>query len=158
MPVRFELAETESNPHLVQIVAPNEVVVVIGCELKMGTRAGTMTLCLPFNVIEPVMGKLATQSWLAYQRKAASEQQREQISIHLKAAAVNLRAFLAQATITVNDLLRLKRGDIIQTVKPAEAELIIQVENRNKYAGRLYQHKGARAIRITRQAETDESL
>ena len=73
--VKFELAETESNPHLVQIVAPNEVVVVIGFELKMGTRAGTMTLCLPFNVIEPVMGKLATQSWLAYQRKAASDKQ-----------------------------------------------------------------------------------
>ena len=43
---------------------------VIGLELKMGTRAGTMTLCFPFNVIEPVMGKLATQSWLAYQHRA----------------------------------------------------------------------------------------
>jgi flagellar motor switch protein FliM len=158
VPVQFELAETESNPHLVQIVAPNEVVVVIGCELKMGTRAGTMTLCLPFNVIEPVMGKLATQSWLAYQRKAASEQQREQISTHLKGAVVNLRAFLAQTTITVNDLLRLRPGDIIQTVKQADMEMILQVENRNKFAGRLYRHKGARAIRITRPAEADESL
>src|SRR6476619_4141805 len=88
VPVKFELAETESNPHLVQIVAPNEVVVVIGLELKMGTRAGTMTLCFPFNVIEPVMSKPATQSWLAYQRKASSQQQRDRISNHLKTADV----------------------------------------------------------------------
>ena len=156
--VRFELAETESNPHLVQIVAPNEVVVVIGLELKMGTRAGTMTLCLPFNVIEPVMGKLATQSWLAYQRKATSREQREKLTSQLKGAMVGLRAFLAQTTITVHELLHLQLGDIIQTTKPAEAELVIQVKDRNKFAGRLYRHKGNRAIRITRMALPDEGL
>ncbi|GMU19922.1 MAG: flagellar motor switch protein FliM [Phycisphaerae bacterium] len=158
VPVKFELAETESNPHLVQIVAPNEVVVVIGLELKMGSRAGTMTLCIPFNVIEPVMGKLATQSWLAYQRKAASHQQREQLATHLRSAEVNLRAFLAATTITVHDLIRLKPGDIIPTPKLANSELVLQVEDRSKFAGRLYQHKGLRCIRLTRLAEQDESL
>lgn len=158
VPVEFQLSETESNPHLVQIVAPNEVVVVIGLELKMGTRAGTMTLCFPFNVIEPVMGKLATQSWLAYQRKATSEKQREQITTALRSAAVGLRVFLAETTITVNELIRLKPGDIIQTAKPSNSDLILQAEDRNKFAGRLYQYKGARALRITRLAEPDESL
>ena len=156
--VKFELAETESNPHLVQIVAPNEVVVVIGLEVKMGTRAGTMTLCFPFNVIEPVMGKLATQSWLAYQRKATSQQQKDRISSHLKTAEVNIRAFLAETTITVNDLLNLQPGDIIPTDKPATAELILQVEDKSKFAGRLYKYKGARAIRITRLVSPNEPL
>jgi len=156
--VHFELTETESNPHLVQIVAPNEVVVVIGLELKMGTRAGTMTLCFPFNVIEPFMGKLATQSWLAYQRKAASSQQREQLSNQIKSAEVGIRVFLAETTITVNDLMQLQPGDILQTTKPCDADLILQVEDKNKYAGQLYQYKGARALRITRKAEHDESL
>ncbi|NLX23360.1 MAG: flagellar motor switch protein FliM [Phycisphaerae bacterium] len=156
--VCFQLSETESNPHLVQIVAPNEVVVVIGLELKMGTRAGTLTLCLPFNVIEPVMGKLATQSWLAYQRKASSPKQREQLASHLKMAEVEVRAFLAQTSITVNELLNLQPGDIIATKKPASSELILQVEDRNKFAGRLYQHKGARALRVTKLADHEESL
>ena len=156
--VKFELAETESNPHLVQIVAPNEVVVVIGLEIKMGTRAGTMTLCLPFNVIEPVMGKLATQNWLSYQRRASSQQQKDQITTHLKSAEVGLRVFLAETTITVSELLGLQPGDIIPTGKPATAELILQVEDRSKFAGRLYQSKGARALRVTRAAEPDEPL
>jgi flagellar motor switch protein FliM len=156
--VHFELAETESNPHLVQIVAPNEVVVVIGLELKMGNRAGTMTLCFPFNVIEPVMGKLATQSWLAYQRKAGSEQHREKITNHLKTAEVELRAFLAETKITVNDLLQLQPGDIIPTTKAANCELLLQVEERNKFTGRLYQYKGSRALRILRHVAPDEMI
>jgi len=156
--ISFELAETESNPHLVQIVAPNEVVVVISLELKIGTRAGTMTLCIPFNVIEPVMSKLATQSWLAYQRKAANDRQRATLASHLRTAEVDVRAFLAETTITVHDLLHLQVGDIIATPKPADTDLLIQVKDRNKFAGRLYQFKGARALRVTRLAEPDETL
>lgn len=156
--VQFELAETESNPHLVQIVAPNEVVVVMGLEIKMGQRAGTMSLCIPFNVIEPVIGKLATQSWLAYQRKASSQDQIQRMTAQLRSAAVGLRAFLAETTITVQELMQLQPGDLIRTEKPANAEVIVQIEGRNKYAGRIGQFKGARAIRITRLAEADEPL
>ena len=104
------------------------------------------------------MDKLATQSWLAYQRKASSEQQREQITAHLKLAEVGIRALLGETIITVNELLHLQPGDILTTKKSANAELILQVEDRNKFAGRLYQFKGARALRITRLAGNDESL
>jgi len=46
-PVTFRVEDFESNPQLVQIVPPNETVVVVGFELKMGNRAGTMSLCIP---------------------------------------------------------------------------------------------------------------
>ena len=56
-----------------QIVPPNETVVVVGFELKMGNRAGTMSLCIPYNVIEPIMGMLAAQNWFSYQRKGGQD-------------------------------------------------------------------------------------
>ena len=28
-----------------------------------------MSLCIPYNVIEPIMGELAAQNWFSYQRK-----------------------------------------------------------------------------------------
>jgi flagellar motor switch protein FliM len=61
--IEFSLGEMESNPQIVQIVPPNEVVVVIGFEIKLASRAGTMSLCIPFNVIEPVVDALSAQSW-----------------------------------------------------------------------------------------------
>ena len=68
-PMTFSVADFESNPQLVQIVPPNETVVVIGFEVKMGNRAGTMSLCIPYNSIEPILGKLAAQNWFSYQKK-----------------------------------------------------------------------------------------
>ena len=60
--------DIESNPQLVQIVPPNEVVVVVGFEIKMGGRAGTASLCIPYNVFEPVMEKLSNQTYLEIPR------------------------------------------------------------------------------------------
>ncbi|MCK6455374.1 MAG: flagellar motor switch protein FliM [Phycisphaerae bacterium] len=156
--VKFELGETESNPHLVQIVAPNEVVVVVGFEIKMGPRGGTMSLCLPFNVIEPVMAKLAAQSWLAYSRRGSSHDQIRRVTSSLTRARVNLCAHLAEATITCSELLSLSPGDIIMTDKSAHSDLILLVEGRPKFRAQLGQHRQHRALRITRPAGPDDHI
>lgn len=156
--VDFKIVEVESNPHLVQIVAPNEIVVVIGFEIKMSGRAGTMSLCIPFNVIEPVMDKLVTQGWLAYQRKSSAEDCSEQMARELGATTVDLTAYLAETTITVREMLTLQPGDIIQTGKPADAEVIIQVKGQSKFCGVLGRHKENLAVKITRRARVEEPL
>lgn len=152
VPVEFELTETESNPHLVQIVAPNEPVVVISFELKMGTRAGTMSLCVPFNIIEPNMEKLATQNWLAYGRKSY-ETGKVDLEKSLGGASVGLRVLLAETTITLRDLIELQPGDIIRTEKDADQDAIVQVEGRTKFHGRVGVYRENRAVSITNKVE-----
>ncbi len=156
--VKFKIDEVESNPHLVQMVAPNELVVVLGFEIKMGGRAGTMSLCMPFNVIEPVMGKLLSQGWLAYQRRTPADDKTADIAKGLGATDVNLVAYLAETSITVGDLLALQPGDILQTAKPVQSEIILQVEGQNKFAGAIGRHKDSIAVKVTRLAEVEEPL
>src|SRR5882724_6011626 len=127
-PVTFSVNDFESNPQLVQIVPPNETVVVIGFELKMGNRAGTMSLCIPYNVIEPIMGVLAAQNWFSYQRKGGQEDHVKKLSRNVSNAPIEARAFLAQTTMKLNDLLSLAAGDIITTDKPILREVLVQVE------------------------------
>ncbi len=156
--VEFEVSGTESNPHLVQIVAPNEVVVVIGFEIKIGARAGTMSICIPFNVIEPVIGKLATQTWLAYSRGTASKDEARFVTEHIRRSPLEVRAYLGEAKMTLGDLMALGRGDVIQLDKLSGEDFILRIKNQNKYAGRLGQMRGFRALQITRNAEPDEPL
>jgi flagellar motor switch protein FliM len=149
-PVTFKVEDFESNPQLVQIVPPNETVVVVGFELKMGNRAGTMTLCIPYNVIEPIMGVLAAQNWFSYQRKPGQQDHVRKLTSSLSTAPVELRVFLAQTTISVNDLLNLQPGDLLTTDKEQARDVLIQVEGRNKFLGKVGQLKGNRAIQITK--------
>ncbi len=156
--VKFKIVEVESNPHLVQIVAPNEVVVVLGFEIKMGGRAGTMSLCIPFNVIDPVMDKLLSQGWLAYQRRTQADDRSADIAKALGATHVSVTGFLAETTITVAELLTLQPGDIIQTTKSVNGEFILQVEGQNKFSGAIGRHNENVAIKVTRMAEVEEPL
>jgi flagellar motor switch protein FliM len=146
----------ESNPQLVQIVPPNETVVVIGFELKMGNRAGTMSLCIPYNVIEPVMGILAAQNWFSYQKKSGHDDSLKKLTRNVNAAPVEARVFLAQTTIKVSELMGLQVGDIITTAKPSGADVLVQVEGKNKFLAQIGQFRGARAVRVTRHAQQPE--
>jgi len=148
--VTFKVEDFESNPQLVQIVPPNETVVVVGFELKMGSRAGTMALCIPYNVIEPIMGMLATQNWFSYQRKGSGEDHLRRLTRNVSNAPVELRAYLAQTTIKLNDLLSLQPGDLITTDKECLDDVLIQVEGKNKFLAQVGQFRGSRAIKLTR--------
>ncbi|MFA9477786.1 flagellar motor switch protein FliM [Phycisphaerales bacterium AB-hyl4] len=150
MPVNFELDDTESNPVLVQIVPPNEVVVLVGFELKMGGRAGTMNLCIPYNVIEPVMEKLSSQTWAAYKRNRGDTALRQRVARRLDAARLPVTGVLADTTIKLRDLMNLQVGDVVLTDKPASAPLTLTVGDRRKFIGNLGQFKGNRAFKVRR--------
>jgi flagellar motor switch protein FliM len=158
MKIAFELTETESNPQLVQIVPPNEVVVVIGFEIKMGNRAGTMSLCIPYNVIEPVMGKLSQQNWFTYAKKSSSDGHMQAMQKNLSGAPLLVKVLLGHTHIKVEELINLAPGDIIQLEKPANAEMIVQVEGRNKFTGLVGQFKGKRALRIKRAVLSNDRI
>lgn len=149
-PIEFNLEQTESNPQFVQIVPPNEVVVIVGFELKMGGRAGTMSLCIPFTVIEPLVEKLAAQSWHSYARGKHDEGIQKQLKTKIDRATVDTAGVLAETTITVGDLINMAPGDLIVTDKPSTQPAVFTIEGKKKFLGNLGQFKGKRAIKILR--------
>lgn len=150
LPLHFNLEETESNPALIQIVPPNEVVVVVSFEMKMGGRAGTMSLCIPYNVIEPVIEKLSNQTWAQYKRNVINHELRHRMEGHLDMAKLSVEAHLANTNIKLRDLLNLQEGDVILTDKPASAPLTLLVSGNRKFIGHLGQFRGNRAFKVMR--------
>jgi len=154
---RFEIVGTESNPQLVHIVAPTEVVAFITFEIHLGQSSGTMSMCIPFNVIESVLSRLTTQSWF-YKPKPPSDLHVQRLTRNLIKSTVGLTAFLGQTRIKLSELRGLRPGDLVQLHKQPDEGLIVQIEGRNKYAGSPGQVRGHRAIRLLRRATADEPL
>jgi len=148
--LEFKLTDTESNPQIVQIVPPNEVVIVIAFELKMSNRAGTMNLCIPYNVIEPVMEELSAQSWFNAGRLRGTNEFADRISGQLDRAGLEVSGLLAETTITLRDLMQMSVGDLIVTEKPASEHVVLCVEGQKKYLANIGQIKGVRALKVLR--------
>ena len=66
--LQLSVDRVESNPQLVQIVPPNEVVVVVSFEVTLGEVRGMVNLCIPFNAIERIGGKLSANTLNASSR------------------------------------------------------------------------------------------
>ncbi len=148
--IEFTLGEMESNPQIVQIVPPNEVVVVIGFELKMTNRAGTMSLCIPFNVIEPLVDDLSAQSWFMAGKNRGEHQWEKLIADRLSDASLNVSGILAETTITIGDLRSLEVGDLIMTEKSAADPVVLNAGGKPKFLAHIGQYKGKRALKIAR--------
>jgi flagellar motor switch protein FliM len=156
--MKFSIVATESNPQLVQIVPPNEVVVVVGFELKMSNRAGTMNLCIPYNVIEPVVEELSAQSWFAPQKSLRTKPLLDQITRGLGRAPVTVTGMLATTTITLRDLMEMQPGDLIVTEKPANQPVVLCIEGERKFLAHIGQFKGRRALRVTRSSKPEDRV
>ena len=148
LPIKFFVERVESNPQLVQIVPPNEVVVLISFELALGELRGMINLCIPFNAIERVSSKLASNSWVSYGKTGATPETRAQVGKQIDRAKVDLIVTLAETRITTADLIGLRVGDIIATDKDIRAPLDVAVQGENKFLASTGALKGNKAIRI----------
>ncbi len=156
-PLDFKVERVESNPQLVQIVPPNEVVVLISFELTLGDMRGMMNLCIPFNALERISSNLTTNSWVGYTQVQPTEESISQWSRNLKGAELHLVATLAQSTITTSDLLGLRVGDVIKTEQDIHKPIEVAVEGVPKFRARLGAFKGHKAIEIDSRVEPGPS-
>ncbi|MEX2174029.1 MAG: flagellar motor switch protein FliM [Pirellulaceae bacterium] len=146
--LKLSVDRVESNPQLVQIVPPNEVVILISFELAMGEVRGMINLCIPFNTIERVSAKLAANSWATYNRVGSTAESRASIGRRIDRSQVDLVVTLAESQITTGDLLGLRVGDIITTDKDVRTSMDVAVQGVNKFLASPGALKGSKAIRI----------
>ncbi len=148
LPLVLSVDRVESNPQLVQIVPPNEVVILVSFEVAMGDLRGMINLCIPFNAIERVSSKLAANSWASYNRSGATPQSRAQIGRRLDRSQVDVVVTVAETQLTTGDLLGLRVGDIITTDKDVRLPLEVAVQGVNKYLASGGALKGNKAFRV----------
>ncbi|MBY0088779.1 flagellar motor switch protein FliM [Brevibacillus sp. M2.1A] len=146
----------EMNPQFMQIVSPNEIVVVISFSTKIGDTTGMINLCLPHVVLEPIMTKLSGQYWFSKQKKTRDEEERLRVEERVKVAKLPIVAEMGTATITVGDFLQLQKGDVIQLDQSIDNKLKVKVGDHLKFLGQPGTHKGRVAVQIDEVIEEGE--
>jgi len=146
--LEIEIERVESNPQLVQIVPPNEVVILVCFEVTLGKNRGMINLCIPFNTVERFNSQLSNNGWVGYGKTKPTEGTRQQISSNVDIAAVDLVVTLARSKIRTADLLDLNVGDVITTEQDVSAPLELSVQGVPKFNARPGAYRGKKAVRI----------
>jgi flagellar motor switch protein FliM len=120
-PVELELVKQETNPRLVRLGPPQDSIVVLKFTVDLGPSSGRMDWLMPEVLLAPVREALAVNGGQTPLR------QQDPWGPTLVGALADMqfdtRAILAQAQISLRELVRLSPGDIIPIEAPQQASL-----------------------------------
>jgi len=149
----------ETNPQFTQIVAPNEMIVLITLEVKVAESMGMINICMPYLVLEPILDKLSTFFLFSTQAKITSPEQVEIIRQKIELAKVEMKVHLGHAEILVRELLELARGDVIPLNQGVSNPLPIYVGEFMKFKavpGLLSEHLAVQITEIIKEGGEED--
>jgi flagellar motor switch protein FliM len=149
-PLELELVKQETNPRLAQLGAPNETILVVKLTVEFGARSGHIDWLLPEAMLAPVREALAADGGQTPLRK--QEAWAPVLTTALQDAEVDTRAILAQAQISLRELVRLSPGDIIPIEPPQQVTLF--AGDVPLYRGRFGVSQGRNALKVISGAST----
>jgi flagellar motor switch protein FliM len=124
-PIEFEYLRSEMNAQFANIATPNEVVVATTITIEIGNNSGEIHFCIPYATLEPISDVLTSplqgetlgvdQRWLKF------------FTQQIQTAEVELVANIGTTTLTLNEVINMKVGDIVPL--PISQEIEATIEN-----------------------------
>jgi len=109
--LEFEFIRSEVNPQFANIATPNEVVVVTTFEIEFNGVGGSIHICKPYSMIEPLREVL--YSTMQGDHVVADKRWLVMLSKQIQAAEIELTAVLGHGRTTVDQVLKMKVGDFM---------------------------------------------
>lgn len=142
------MTDFEVNPQFLQLVSPNDTVIVISLNTQIGETTGMINICIPHVVLEPIIPKLSAHYWMEASQKERIPEEFETLEKRIGEADLSITAELGETMITIQDFLLLDVGDVIDLNKQIDAPLTIKVGEIPKYMGQPGKVGKKQAIQI----------
>ena len=152
--LELKIVGRETRPQLLQIVAPNEVVLSIIFQIQMGEMRGTMSLCIPATALEPIIQRF-NQSVYSRSREVSPEHMRALFNT-LSIVSFPVAAELRGTRAPMQDLLHLAPGDVLQLENRIDQPIAVSIGGVIKFHGDLGAHHRRTAIHLSSAVQDEE--
>lgn len=133
--IDFVVESHESEPQRLQILAPNEAVVAISMEMKIGENSGLINIGIPSIIIKMLRQKFDRQ-WTT-RRTQPTESEHARMLRLIKSAGVQADVRLTGPTLRLQDLMKLEVGDVLTLDHGIHKEVCLLLNGANKFVGHV---------------------
>jgi flagellar motor switch protein FliM len=151
--VTTNFVRSEVNPQFAAIVPPTDIVLVILFEIEMENISGTLTICLPYAAIEPIIPKLKAQ--FQSEEMEVDQVWVRRLRAELLTTEIELVTELGISTITPQELIKFKVGDTLMLGNDVTDPLTLKVEQIPKFKGFPGVSRGNKAVQLTEIIERE---
>jgi flagellar motor switch protein FliM len=151
--IEFAIENHETEPQLLQILAPNEAVVAISMEIRIGDMAGIMNLGIPSITVKMLRQKF-DQQWSVRKTRATDDEHARILRI-LQPSLLRSESVLAGPTLSVSSLLALDEGDVLAFDYTLDRPLDFTLNGVLKYRGEVVTSGRKRAFQVLEPAAAE---
>jgi flagellar motor switch protein FliM len=155
-PIDPILTGFEVNPQFLQMVSPNETVVVISFNTVIGETSGMINICIPHVVLEPIIPKLSVHYWMQADKKVKEPKEMAIIEKSIQKADVPITVELGTSDISVQEFLSLDVRDVIELSQPINEPLMIKIGGIPKFIGQPGKVNKKIAIQVLKTLKEEE--
>jgi flagellar motor switch protein FliM len=143
MELDFEYVGSEINPRFANIIGPGEIIVISTIHVELEGGGGDVNIAMPYAMLEPIRELLDAISsdsgevdggWQAALRGEVLR------------AEVGVNSLLVEKSMTIRDIMRLKKGDVIPFDMPET--VVLKAEGIPLFEGKVGISDGNYAIQI----------
>ncbi len=141
----------EENPMMFQDISLDEAVIIIILSLKMGDVNGSLTICIPGNIVASIFSDMDSKKFSSGVDEEEYLSTSERIMKTLHKSTLEVSAVLGGATLDLQEVYNLQVGDVIDLSKPKDSEVTLCVEGQPWFEGKLGVYNKSSAIQIERK-------
>jgi flagellar motor switch protein FliM len=145
----FTIRARETRPQMLQVAAPNEIVVAVVFDVKVGDVRGQINLCLPTNVAE-IAGDHFAHAWQR-QRRELTATERASLDENFGRVPVPVVP-LIRTRLNAAAVLSLAVGEIVALPLPADQPIDVYAGSIRKFTGRLAADHGRLMVMVESRA------
>ncbi|MGB5157845.1 flagellar motor switch protein FliM [Desulfobacterium sp. N47] len=144
--LKMVYTRSEMDPQFAGIAKPTDMIIATKFALNIGNFTGGMTICLPYDVIEPIGEKLKEN--YRSEKFEADPVWKQHIKKKIQELDINLKCTLGRIKITGREFLEMKVDDVLLTGQKVDDPIVVSVGDLNKFKGHVGSMNNKKAIRI----------
>lgn len=145
----------ESSPSVLQIVAQNEIVIVVTLRANIGKTTGFMNICYPVISLEGFLSRLLNRD-LMLSETSHKKSRNKDLQALLGGAVVNLSAEIGFVKIPISQILNLRPGDLLRLNRKADDTVVVAVDGRVKFTADVGHRGFSKIIKITAHEKNEK--
>jgi flagellar motor switch protein FliM len=143
----LKMESLETEPQLVQTLSPNEPVVAVGVEVKVGNSVGMLNFGVPAIIIKMLRQKF-DQRWSVRKSEPSAEEVQRMVGF-ASGSAMRIAAQLQGPTISVRNILKMQVGDVIAFDYPTSRPIQVTLNGKPKFEAQLAVDGQKKAVRLS---------
>jgi len=146
----FGIRARETRPQMLQVASPNDTVVRLVFDMRVGDAQGMLNLCLPASIVEKTdthfMGALDRH------RREPTAKERAWLIENLARVPMPISAVL-ESRCSTRELVAMRSGDVITLGVPAHAPIDVRVGRTLKFRGHPMVAAGRAGVTVAHRCD-----